>query len=319
MELISRYDEDFFDCMKGHVVSFFKQKNVPIELLFYNTLEKSSSIFAHYLLFLNHRWNFPSEALSIHESTHIGVQIHPVFFDTFEKAEPHIQELFQREEIVFLIVDEYYIPHRSQYQKRHGPHSLMISQIKDDNGKKSVFVQDHLRPDFYNYYDYDIIADAFNHSEMKHVVHFTFDEQRMQNPNVEKIKEIYLKWLGNYKADYDFYNKLTPHLIHHSEELMTWMEQIEQAMVFIKSSRKLFALFLNSIKENETAIDLLHQCVRQLDLLHNLIVIYSRTKRLNLELIQEKCNIIKESERSAIHILQNQPRTIKGELMDGIS
>jgi hypothetical protein len=312
VELISRYDEDFFDCMKGHVVSYFKQKNVPIELLFYNTLEKSSSIFAHYLLFLKHRWNFPSEALSIYESAHIGVQIQHVFFDTFEKAEPHILELFQQEKIVFLICDEYYIPHRFNYQKRHGVHSLMISQIKDDNGIKSIFVQDHLRPDFYNYYDYDIIADAFNHSEMKHVMHFTFDEQRMQNPNVEKIKENYLKWLRKYKADYEFYDKLTPHLIYHSEELMTWMEQIEQAMVFIKSSRKLFALFLSSIKEDETAIDLLHQSVRQLDLLHNLIVIFPRSKRLNFELIQEICNKTKELERGAINILQNQPRTIRG-------
>jgi hypothetical protein len=36
MDIINRYDEDFFNCMMGHVVSYLKQSGVPVELVFYN-------------------------------------------------------------------------------------------------------------------------------------------------------------------------------------------------------------------------------------------------------------------------------------------
>ncbi len=251
VELIPRYDENFFNCYMGHLVSYAKHCGVPVEMAFCKCFETTQRIYHSFFVLDRDRWHFRNHFIYL---AYVGVQATEVRHATFEEAKPDIMRQIDAGRIVFMPGDGYYVPHRhTTYQKMFQAHNFMLSAYRIDHGECRWFMQDHAQPDFYDYYDEAIVADAYNRADYPFAhsfTYFTWDEEKSARPDLAFLRGQFNEYFHMYVDDFSLFGNVLDMLKryeHHRDPIPGGMERVLQAFLFLASSRELFRRYLTAV------------------------------------------------------------------------
>ncbi len=305
-KMIPRYDEDFFNCYMGHVISYLKHLDLPVELLFFKCLESTERIYEYFLVQGGDRWHFPTHFLDLNR---LGARIIARHVPTFEEAKPEIQHLIDQGKVVFILCDGYYIPHRVEsYHNYYQDHNFMLTGYRTNESGTQWFVEDHARPDFYDYYDESLIRDSYNLAHYPHAHqfgYFEFDLDQARNPDKRAIGQSFAEYVSTYTDDLSMLDRLLQDCtIHQADitQLPGGLQGTERALLYIASSRELFRRFVTAYSiEGELAL-LLKQSI---DLAFGIraLVLRGRVRPIDLHKLETKCTQLQENETAILTTL----------------
>ncbi|WP_058304257.1 hypothetical protein [Gorillibacterium timonense] len=248
--IIPRYDEDFFNCYMGHLLSYLKLLNVPVELVFYKCLEPLQRIYHSFVVHGRDRWHFPSPYFDLHL---LGVRTFQEVYPTYELAKPSILRRLAEGKAVFFSGDGFYVPHRIEtYGIRLQPHNFMLTGYRTDENGPEWFVQDHARPDFFDWYAESIVRDCYDKAEYPfahYIAYYEIDREKLDSLDRSNFRQPLEEYLDMYLDDFALYDSICA-MVRESpngEGLhLNRMIGLERTLFFLASSRELFGRFLTA-------------------------------------------------------------------------
>lgn len=303
---IPRYDEDFFNCFMGHALSYLKLMEFPVELLFYNCLVNTEQIYDSFIVQERDRWHFPTPFI---ELSILGAYYTARPFPSFEEAKPEIQRLVDQGKVVFFIGDGYYIPHRVEsYRKFSQDHNFMITGYRTTETGTHWFVEDHARPDFYDYYDEALIRDCYDLADYPNahqIVYFEFDLDKSRNPDRQKIEEQFTACIATYTDDLGMFQRVLHNFTIHQTDLTEMPGGnlgTERALFYLASSRELFRRFVVTFPIEGELASLLKQSI-DLAFRVRAIIFRGRARQVDLPKLEITLEQLKETEAQILACL----------------
>ncbi|EGL13414.1 MULTISPECIES: hypothetical protein [Paenibacillus] len=313
MKIIPRYDEDFFNCVESHYVSYWKAEGIPVEYMFYGALEDTGNVYEHFVAKRDNRWLFHDKKHVLDDIHHFGLTLRQERIETFQEAEPKIIEALDEGKIVFFFIDGYYFKHRTfTYLQKHEPHCMMISQLSHEGGKK-WFIQDHSQPDFFDYYPHETVEKAYDDNPteqfVKEIMIFDIDRERAANPELDQIKAKFELWVHECRDDFKIYQQTIDFLEVNREDISKVEEELEayqNAFFFLYSSRLLFSRFLDVMNIETSIRESLNESIQLTDRIRKLITNYKILGKISVPKITEACGKLYEIEPKMIQTLKEE-------------
>ncbi|PZD96828.1 hypothetical protein DNH61_06420 [Paenibacillus sambharensis] len=307
-EKIRVYDLNYLDCSKGQYVSYLKWRGYHVEALYYNALEKTSTLYDEFFVKKKERWQFDEEGFQESDWPLIGVVQNTRYAESFREVEDEIIRRLQNCTIVFLSVDTYYLHTRPHvYGKHHEPHSLALIGRKDGDWLVLDERSSHL---LVYAYTHEAICRAFDSPYgLKQVT--CFEPSPTQGPpqvSTEGIISRYKTWLAGFEDDLSLY-----------ELIIQWMEEskdgalqegllrsISAAFTLLNGSRDKFAAFTAYMGFDPAIPRMLADCARTADSLRNSVNRAILSGKLPASSIIDKCSLLREQEREMIDTLKER-------------
>ncbi|MEO3944729.1 hypothetical protein [Gorillibacterium sp. CAU 1737] len=310
VDLIPRYNEDFFNCYMGHLVSYLKLLDIPVELTFYKCLEPMQRIYHSFVIHGRDRWHFPSPFFDLNL---LGLRAFTEQHASLEQAKPSILKRLREKKAVFFSGDGYYVPHRIEtYQQRYQPHNFLLTGYRETEGGAEWFVQDHARPDYAGWYEESIVRDCYNRADYPfahYIAYYELDRDTLVKLSQEELVRQVETYLDMYVDDFSLYDQMAEQGIEAAKGLkdreghsadrgvpseegaatasvplsaMETMIVLERCLFFLASSRELFERFLVEAKLEEDVAPLLDQ-IKKTAFGARAQLMRGRTGRLNEE------------------------------------
>jgi|GEM_PF-3493536 len=311
MRNIERYDEDFFNCYMAHVLSYFKHIEIPVELVLFKCMEPALRIYRSFIELQRDRWHFRSPYFDLGL---LGARGVTEFIPTFDEAKPQMLKQLERGKVLFVTGDGYYIPHRLEtYNKFKQAHNMMITGYRETDSGPQWYVEDHNRhPDFFGYYDEEIMRNFYDLAEYNYahfINYFEFDEKQLAEPDTQRIYAQFTEYFDMYVDDFSTLDKLVAELAAHERDLTALpggLELYERTFFFFASSRELFRRFAVAMTLGEVLEELLKQSIAHAFAIRAQIMRGNVTKKLDAAKVRESCRQLREAEEAILRLIQSK-------------
>lgn len=305
MEIIKPYNDALYlNCSKMQLISYLNHLKVPVELFFYNALESSDKIFEDIVIKSKSRYQFESKLLNDKDLSALGIKSHCVTVDHLHSVEENILQILQKNNAVFLYLDQFYFRHRIYFNKKHLFHSFIISQNKLIRNN-TFFLLNDFDPNFNDYVKSDLILEALSHSEMP--INIYYYEINSKTTSVNKIKSMFFEMIYKYDDSYKFYAWMISILDKHITEEV--FKSIDHCLAIICGSRYLFSKYISLLHGGcedieHRLISISRKISREAEILKNVMLRYQITNIVNLEKTIKLVQQLLNSERNLMAVLK---------------
>jgi len=271
--------------------SYLIHKGMPIELLLYTCLEEPRKIHKEMIVNGVSRWRYPFHIFSHDDLQSIGLKLH-VVDAPYEEIEGEIKRRVELNEVVFILLNSFFMPHREEYRKREDHHWLMITGY-DDIANKMVLLDE--KYNYYEYYEYGetVIKTAYSNNRLSKIAYFTYSD-----PDYDKLKDNYIDFFRKFNASTDkFLGAIVPLLEQcissNNKKIMT--ERISSAFSFLSGSVNIFKKFLLYIGNCSPNIQHLDRVSKEARIVSSVVKKYELTDIINLKQMEDNIESIRYS------------------------
>lgn len=248
---IDLYNRNFLNCAQRHSIVMLKERGMPVDLLFYNTLVPTDVILDQAIRRQVPKYDFECESLSAEDFARIGVRRQEHFVQRFADAKPALLEAVARDGFVLLAGDVYYFPHCPEFRNKHLFHLVILRgydalrdewDIVDDN-PASVLAQYR--------YGSDLVAAFYENST---VCEFRTYEQVPRPPALvrEEIRAAAAAYMAGYRDDRRLLTGIEALLACPWFEAARLHALLSAAFSLLSGSRLCFARHLREVGAPET-------------------------------------------------------------------
>ncbi|WP_438432799.1 hypothetical protein [Gorillibacterium sp. sgz500922] len=307
VEDIPRYEEDFFNCYMGHLLSYLRVRDVPVERVFYKCLEPIQRIYHSFVAHGRDRWHYPSPFFDLHL---LGVETVTRRFPAFADAKPEILRLLGEKKAVFFSGDGYYIPHRIEtYRIRLQPHNFLLTGYEEGEAGPRWYVQDHARPDFFGWYEENVLRDCYDLADYpfaKYIASYDIDSRLAHRTDLRIFVDEARAYLDMYLDDFTVYERIAAEAAGHlAAGHPEWLIPLERTLFFLASSRELFARFLQSVGSGEELLPMLAESRRLAYAARGQLMRLRGTRRTATAAFEALCRELRASEEGLLVALRD--------------
>lgn len=294
-----KIDHKFFNCLYTHIYSYLNSKSIPVELLLYKSLLDPGKVYQHFIDKGQSRWNYffsmnqeeeGNVVFCKEDMQCIGLSENFVY-DSFNFCIDIMQKALRMNNVVFLLVDPFYLPHSDHYQKVHGGHWIMIFEYRE--ATQTVLVLDE-KYTFYKFYEYNLktINESYVNGSQE-MLYYT-----ASSTNYDKLKKNYIHFYNTYQPVIDNFFENTIQLLQEQSDFIEGernsFDQIYHMLNFLAGSILSCRHFLEFINCEKLVIDQISKLSINLENISSVIKKAELTKQINLKHLTKKLFEIKD-------------------------
>jgi|GEM_PF-2298336 len=327
---VRKYDlnDQYLHCRKNQLVSYLDYKKIPVDLLFYNALERSmdvyDSVFAN-RMDRNHYLDkaAPEETLNL-----LGVTSTHYTMTDFEQLQPEIENGLRTHDIVFVYGNGRFLDYKlDSYQTKDILHSLAIFKMEQENEGVSYHIFDDIYDgptymsgrDYVHYKVSDKVAREFFINQRDDEGVNLLAKERMtvldfhpvdQQTALAAIQENYAKWLADYDDGFELY-KLIPSLVQDESVIGSFntkedfFEAITQVITLLIGSKKHFIRFLQYTNSSPELITMLEDSISSMEGVRFVLNKIRFSGRVDLVKLTQKSDLAFNKEQQFLQALRS--------------
>ncbi|GAB6991929.1 hypothetical protein [Paenibacillus pini] len=307
MSEIMTYISDLYDCRKIQLLLLFQEKNIPIELLFYNAYESTQSIYDHLFIQDKNRWSYDSHSMNDEDIKLFNIQMEEQCIHNEEELDYLLQDLLNKNQYIYLWVNLDYMPHwvlGKHYLVEGALHSVFLKQLQINGDQISYLLQDNYPP-FCDYVDQSFIKDGIfkgdpQYTHLVSVVSVANWNDQLVQASLEERFTIWRKGLVDHFQFYD-------HILQFIEEIPanppSFYERLEHALTLVTGSRYVFARFLEYVGASEELVRCLDQCSQIAERMKNAFAKAVISGKINQSKLSPLCMELKRLEMECFQTL----------------
>lgn len=295
-------------CDSAHILSFYKFKGFPIELIFYNALENVQNIFEYFLHNISKldeidhtriRREYKPDFLA--NISMLGLTISINHSTHFDEVEDMIIKTLKEGDIVLLTAQTFFLEHHIQHFKIKygaGRHYIVLTAYDDYLNEYTIYDENKNLKDYTPYrLSKSIISDAY--SESSHTIIFVNNENKIDDDELENVVKSYFgSWISRVSEANCSYECIVHFLLHKdrtvfSNEILI----LTNTFALIRGLRSLFLDFLIKIGCPQHIHQKLSSIIGCLEILENMTLrsYYGKTEIDSKKVIQN-CNLLSNEE-----------------------
>lgn len=296
----------FFNCKLSMAISYYKSKNLPVDIVFYNCYMSSDNIFRQAIAENKRIWqcDFP---LKLSGLSFFGFQETVKTFDDFDELQNYLYKLSQEGKGAFIAADNYYLKHRNT--NTHSLHTIAILDVTSQEGKKIYVIQD-FDPNYYGEIDSGQLKAMIDNETLDRKQVSTFDfNYEVFKMNYLALAEKFNVWVENYYDNFSFYE----HFINSLTEIETnnnILDCYDQAFSLLSGSRLVFNKFLNEIKYSGRLNDELLLASQLASNIKMMLLKLKVTGKTNIKTLEEKGLLLRNIEKNCFELIKSCGSTI---------
>lgn len=299
-ESLYAYDRDLFsrnflNCAQRHSVVMLKERGIPVEYLFYNSLVSTDQALEQMIRRQVPKYDFESDCLSFDDLERLGVTRREVFDDRFEDIKAELLSCIARDGFVLLAGDVFYFPHCPEYREKHLFH-LVVLKGYDEARNEWLIVDDNPASVLCDYrYSEQEVAAFYENSTVREYRCF----QQMPVAGI-LIRDRFGEASHTYLTEFgDSYRLLTD-----VQAILDnpWLEQgrilagLHDAFSILLGSRVCYAAFIDLVYDDGSGTALARDAASAAEKIRDSLVRAKLTGRLNPSRLQERCDALMETE-----------------------
>lgn len=126
-DVLPRVDTKYFNCWKSLIISYLKSQSAPVELLFFNSFERTSEIYSQIILNRKPRWDYVSASCSNEHLKLLNTKLTHYPYNCFQEARETIINRLLSGKPIFITCDMFYLPHKSNhYHQNYVRHLILV-------------------------------------------------------------------------------------------------------------------------------------------------------------------------------------------------
>jgi hypothetical protein len=272
-----------------------KYKKVPIDLILYRCLEEPLNLFQNMIENGKSRWRYPFDIFDATDFEQIGIRVHHRK-DPFYELKSDILGSLDQEEVVFLSVNPFYLPHREENQD--GRHWLMV--VGYDQANKYLIMDEEYT--YYATFEYEeeVLAEAFSNGP-QHLIYFSPCE-----PFYEKLKESYLQFYKQYNREQDVFFDAGVFWEQLEKNADTMTNRYFLAYRLFVGSMQITKKFFQYIKIPGNIVDHLETVAKLAENISSVIKKFELTGRLNYSFVEEKMRAARDQFYNIIEYVHSE-------------
>lgn len=295
-------------CDSAHILSFYKFKGFPIDLIFYNALEKIQDIFEYFLNKISqvdeidhtiirrgYKPDFLANISMLGLTTSINHSIH------FDEVEEMIIKTLKEGNIVLLTAQTFFLEHHVNHFKVKygaGGHYIVLTEYNDSLNEYTIYDENK---NLKNYTPYrlnkSIIKDAYSASS--HTIITVNNENKIDYDEIKNtIKSHFNFWIANVSKTNSSYEGIIHFLLNKSRTVfINEILILTNTFALIRGLRSLFLEFLIKIGCPERIYKKIFPIIECLETLENMTLrnYYTKTE-IDLKKVIKNCNSLSNEE-----------------------
>ncbi|CAH0119653.1 MULTISPECIES: BtrH N-terminal domain-containing protein [unclassified Paenibacillus] len=293
------------NCRKMQFISYLSAINAPVELLFYNAMEKTDELFQQIVCEGKSRYQYNSSLLGKEDLELVGIQEKAILCKDIKQAERSIKDMIDRGKVVFIWLDQFYFAHRVYYLKNHFFHSFIISAYKQEERETFYYLHD-FDPDFTGFVDENAMAKALEYSKYPiELVYLDYDPSALQ---FAQIQSLFQDRMDRNDDTFSLYEWIFAQVDEDmNDETLT---KIDHALAMVTGSRYLLSKYLTQVKSGQAVIAQAEYIANFAQLIKNVFIKYTITRKINKEKLKKLILNLKMNEANLKNELQNRQHKI---------
>lgn len=295
-------------CDSAHILSFYKFKGFPIDLIFYNALEKIQDIFEyfsnnisevdeidHTRIRRGYKPNFLANISMLGLTTSINHSIH------FDEVEEMIIKTLKEGNIVLLTAQTFFLEHHIHHFKTKygaGGHYIILAEYNDYLNEYTIYDENK---NLKNYSPYrlnrSIISEAYSASS--HTIITVNNENKIDYDEIKNTTNSHFSfWIANVSEDNSSYECIIHFLLNTTRTVFTnEILILTNTFALIRGLRSIFLEFLIKIGCPERIYKRIFPIIKCLEMLENMTLrnYYTKTE-IDVKKVIENCNLLSNEE-----------------------
>ncbi|WP_408895209.1 hypothetical protein [Paenibacillus taichungensis] len=313
LEVLSKYENKYFNCKKSKMVSYLKYNGIQVESLFYYGLESTSNLIKHMSVEGNKRWYYQSNCLEDEDLEVLGVEAiqsqHSGFMEIFNFLVENLNEMKE----IFITLDVFCLPHKEiEYKKEHEIHWVILTRYNpEDQTFDLLDDRSNNTGDFITYrYPRQLVEDGFNQST-KRMMYFNFKEPKDEFNRI--FTEKGSRYIQGMHEDFYYYQHIKELLIDifDRNQKLDQLDYIIDSLILLSGSRYVFMRYLEMIRASEAVIAEYQHISYLADVAKNMLIKSKFSTRFNKASLFDLIDQLANGDRTAYENLK-EDKIIKG-------